>query len=325
MDTNPVPDLGAGRYAPSPSGDLHLGNLRTAVLAWLFARVQDRRFLIRIEDLDERAQPGAAQRQLADLAALGIDWDDDPLVQSEHRARYAQVVAELTAAGRTFECFCSRKDILSAPTAPHAPPGAYPGTCRELSGVALEKRRAAADRPPAIRLRSELTEFTIHDRLHGEYTGAVDDFVLMRFDGTPAYNLVSVVDDAHQGVGQVVRGDDLLASTPRQAYLATLLGHPIPQYAHVPLVLNPAGERLAKRDGAVTISQLAERGIGIAAVVAMIGRSLGLADSLPAMLDGFDPARIPREAWIFDPSELDSSKKVPAQRAPGPLSSPERG
>lgn len=295
---------GAGRYAPSPSGDLHVGNLRTAVLAWLFARCQHRPFLIRIEDLDERARPGAADRQLADLAALGLTWDERPLVQSEHRGRYRQVLQRLDAEGRTFECYCSRKDILSAPTAPHAPPGAYPGTCRNLSAAQRADRRAAIGRPPAIRLRAEVTVFSVADRVHGRYAGSVDDFVLQRFDGTPAYNLVSVVDDAFQGVGQVVRGDDLLSSTPRQAYLATLLGHQLPEYAHVPLVVNDQGVRLAKRDGAVTLRRLADAGVPPGRVLTALAHSLGLAGpdepvSLTTMLARFDPAALPRTAWIF--------------------------
>lgn len=302
MPQRSAPEHRAGRYAPSPSGDLHLGNLRTALLAWLFARSERRPFGLRIEDLDERSRPGAADRQAADLAALGIDWDDEPLVQSEHRDVYAALIDRLTAHGRTFECFCSRKDILAAPTAPHAPPGAYPGTCRDLTDAERARRRAEADRPPAIRLRSDVAEFTVHDRLHGDYTGTVDDFVLARFDGTPAYNLVSVIDDNAQRVGQVVRGDDLLPSTPRQAYLATLLHLPVPEYAHVPLVLGATGQRLAKRDGAVTLEQLAAKGIDAAAVLNALAGSLGLAApgervDTGDLLRRFDPDGLPTEPW----------------------------
>ncbi|WP_029137112.1 tRNA glutamyl-Q(34) synthetase GluQRS [Nakamurella lactea] len=300
----PHSSSGAGRYAPSPSGDLHLGNLRTALLAWLFARAQGREFLVRIEDLDERTRPGAAQRQLDDLASLGLDWDAPPLRQSEHRDRYRAVVDGLADAERSYECYCSRKDILAAPTAPHAPPGAYPGTCRNLPRTERERRRNEIGRPPSIRLRSDTGSFTVTDGLHGAYTGAVDDFVLERFDGTPAYNLVSVVDDAFQGVGQVVRGDDLLPSTPRQAYLATVLGHPVPAYAHVPLVLNDRRERLAKRDGAVTLAELAGLGRSPADALSMLAHSVGLAEpgepvSPALLLSRFDPARLPREPWVL--------------------------
>jgi glutamyl-tRNA synthetase len=175
----------AGRFAPSPSADLHIGNVRTAVLAWLFARSSGRRFLVRVEDLDDRTFADVAQRQLSDLAAVGITWDEPPEYQTAHEARYLTIVDELTERGLTFECFCSRKDILQAPRAPHAPEGAYPGTCRDLDPHERAQRRAAG-RPPAVRLRSDTTEYTVTDVLHGKYTGVVDDFVLRRGDGVPA-------------------------------------------------------------------------------------------------------------------------------------------
>ena len=285
---------GAGRFAPSPSADLHIGNLRTAVLAWLFARSSGRRFLIRIEDLDDRTHDDIARRQIADLAAIGITWDEQPQWQSAHRQRYDDVIDELTARGRTYECYCSRKEILNAPRAPHAPEGAYPGTCRDL-GDAERAARRAAGRPPALRLRSDTAEFTVGDLLHGDYTGVVDDFVLRRGDGVAAYNLAVVVDDAASGVDQVVRGDDLLSSSPRQAYLAALLGHPQPVYAHVPLALNAHGKRLAKRDGAVTLEEL-----GAKRAFSLIAESLGAPGAgLADLLESFDPATLPREPWIY--------------------------
>jgi glutamyl-tRNA synthetase len=287
---------GAGRFAPSPSADLHLGNLRTAVLAWLFARTTGRRFLLRIEDLDDRTDPAIADRQLADLAALGLDWDGPAERQTAHPERYDDVVADLARHGLLYECYCSRKDIASAPRAPHAPEGAYPGTCRDLSDAERATRRAQTGRPPALRLRTDATAYTVHDTVHGEYTGVVDDFVVRRGDGVPAYNLAVVVDDARSGVDQVVRGDDLLASAPRQAYLARLLGHPEPVYAHVPLVLNAEGKRLAKRDGAVTLAE-----IGVARALSLIGASLGLPADLAGMSARFDPAALPRRPWIYQP------------------------
>jgi glutamyl-tRNA synthetase len=287
---------GAGRFAPSPSADLHIGNLRTALLAWMFARSTERRFLLRVEDLDDRTFTDVAQRQVADLVAPGLTWDEPPEYQTAHQDRYRAVVDDLTARGLTFECFCSRRDILHAPRAPHAPEGAYPGTCRGLTAAEVAGRREAG-RPPALRLRSEVAEFTVFDVLHGEYTGVVDDFVLRRGDGVPAYNLAVVVDDAAQGVDQVVRGDDLLSSAPRQAYLGSLLGHPTPSYAHVPLVLNVEGKRLAKRDGAVTLAEL-----GVDRTLALIAVSLGYAaTTLDGMLAEFDAARLPRTAWIYQP------------------------
>lgn len=293
----------AGRFAPSPSGDLHIGNLRTAVLAHLFAASSNRRFLMRVEDLD-RVRPGAQERQLADLATLGLVWDEPVVVQSDRRDAYASVIGGLVADGDTFECFCTRREILDAPSAPHAPQGAYPGTCRDLTEQERAERRRT--RPAAIRLRADVSSFTVADILNGEFTGDVDDFVLQRNDGTPAYNLAVVVDDAASGVDQVVRGDDLLTSAPRQAYLATRLGYAPPEYAHVPMVLNTEHKRLAKRDGAVTLADLAAVGIDATAVLSMIAVSVGLAaDGEPVTMssleDRFSPSALPRDPWIFVP------------------------
>jgi glutamyl-tRNA synthetase len=287
----------AGRFAPSPSGELHVGNLRTAMLAWLFARSTGRRFLLRVEDLD-RARAGAEEQQLRDLAAVGVSWDGDVVRQTDREPLYTAAIGRLAAAGLTYECFCTRREIQEAPSAPHAPQGAYPGTCRRLSTAEVEFRRSV--RPAAVRLRSSATEWTVHDAMHGTFTGVVDDFVLRRNDGVTAYNLAVVVDDAEQGIDQVVRGDDLLPSTPRQAYLASLLNMPVPEYAHVPLVVNADGARLAKRDGAVTLRDLAAIGMPAAAVRRMMLDSLDLpADSLDAALGAFDPAALPRGPWVW--------------------------
>jgi len=288
--------MSAGRYAPSPSGDLHVGNLRTALLAWLFARSTGRSFLMRVEDLD-RVRPGAEEQQLDDLGALGIDWDGGIVRQSDRQALYDDAIDRLTDAGRVYPCFCTRREILDAPSAPHTPPGSYPGTCRDLTDA--ERARRSAERPAALRLRTEVDAWTITDVLHGEVTGTVDDLVLRRNDGVPAYNLAVVVDDGAQDVDQVVRGDDLLTSASRQAYLATLLGHEPPTYAHVPLALNTAGQRLAKRDGAVTRTQLEARGVD---VLALIVESLGLVGTTPTeLLDSFDPQQLPRDPWTVVP------------------------
>lgn len=287
----------AGRFAPSPSGQLHVGNLRTAILAWLFAWSTGRQFLVRVEDLD-RARAGAEEEQLRDLAAIGVRWDGAVVRQTEREPIYAEAISRLTAAGLTYECFCTRREIQEAPSAPHAPQGAYPGTCRYLSPAEVEFRRST--RPAAIRLRAWTDEWTVKDILHGIYTGIVDDFVLRRNDGVTAYNLAVVVDDAHQGIDQVVRGDDLLPSTPRQAYLASLLEVHVPEYAHVPLVVNSDGVRLAKRDGAVTLSDLAEKGIPVEAARDMLLESLGLpAGPLDQALSVFDPMTLPREPWVW--------------------------
>lgn len=297
---------GAGRYAPTPSGDLHVGNLRTALVAWLVARSTGRRFVVRVDDLDpDRSRPEMVARQFADLASLGVVIDDpagfDPARayrESQHRVDYVAAIDDLTRRGLVYECYCTRREIQEAPTAPHLPSGAYPGTCRDLTDA--ERRERRGSRPhPALRLRTGNPHVHIHDALAGDYAGAVDDFVLCRGDGAIAYNLAVVIDDANQGVDQVVRGDDLLSSAPRQAYLAGLLGLPPVDYVHVPLVLGPTGARLAKRDGAVTLSQLADRGIGVDEVRRRLLDSLGLPGNLGAALDVFRVTNLPREPWTF--------------------------
>ncbi|OZC52855.1 tRNA glutamyl-Q(34) synthetase GluQRS [Rhodococcus sp. RS1C4] len=290
----------AGRFAPSPSGDLHLGNLRTALLAWLFARSTGRPFLMRVEDLD-RVREGAEARQLADLRAIGLDWDGPVVRQSERTALYDDAIAHLTAAGMTYECFCTRREIQEAASAPHAPDGAYPGTCRNLTAA----ERATKTRPPAVRLKADVTEFSVHDDVLGAFHGQVDDLVLRRVDGVAAYNLAVVVDDGEQGVDQVVRGDDLLTSSPRQAYLASLLDIPGPTYAHVPLALNAQGKRLAKRDGAVTLEDQAALGLGPRDVLHLLARSLELAEADEQVSPGnilrrFDPQKLPTTPWVFE-------------------------
>ncbi|MCX6406512.1 MAG: tRNA glutamyl-Q(34) synthetase GluQRS [Propionibacteriales bacterium] len=280
----------AGRFAPSPSGDLHVGNLRTALLAWLFARSTGRAFVLRVEDLD-RVRPGAEQRQLDDLAKIGLDWDGPVVRQSERRAAYDAAVEVLADADLVYPCFCTRREVQDAPSAPHLPPGAYPGTCRDLTDAQRAARATA--RPAALRLRAAVTSWTVHDVLHGDVEGVVDDVVLRRNDGTPAYNLAVVVDDAAQDVDQVVRADDLLTSAARQAYLASLLDLPAPTYAHVPLAVNVDGRRLAKRDGAVTL-----RDLGRDRAWSMIVESLGLVGDTPAdLLGSFAAGTVPRRPW----------------------------
>ncbi len=303
MLTDP-PAHGAGRYAPSPSGDLHLGNLRTAVLAWVLARRTGRSFHLRIEDLD-RVREGAEQRQIEDLAALGLGWDGEVVRQSERGQAHAAAVQSLSAQGMVFECYCTRREILEAPSAPHAPPGAYPGTCRDLSPAQREqgrRRMRELRREPALRLRAGVDSWQVHDLWAGEVTGAVDDLVLRRGDGVVAYNLAVVVDDAAAGIDQVVRADDLLSSAPRQAYLAHLLKLPEPGYAHVPLAVSASGARLAKRDGAVTLRDRLALGESPAQVMERIGDSLGLPGCRTAadVLDRWDPASLPRHPWVVD-------------------------
>ncbi len=294
-----------GRFAPSPTGQLHLGNLRTALLAWLFARSAGARFLVRVEDLDRsRVRPGVEEAQFSDLRALGLDWDGPAVRQSERMELYEEAIARLDADELLYPCYCTRAEIRSAASAPHGISASdrYPGTCRELTG-AQRAMREASGRPPALRMRSDGGRIVFDDRLLGRFEEAVDDFVVRRNDGTPAYQLAVVVDDAAQGIGEVVRGADLTDSTPRQILLARLLGLPELRYAHVPLVLGPDGRRLAKRHGAVTLS---ERGEGPDEVHAWMARSLGLARAgeMPSpddLIARFDPERLPREPTVWSP------------------------
>jgi glutamyl-tRNA synthetase len=286
----------AGRFAPSPTGTLHVGNLRTALLAWLFARTAGSGFLVRMEDLDTgRVRPGVAEEQLADLAAIGLDWDGDVVFQSAREELYAAALERLRAAGRLYECFCTRAEIRAAVSAPHGPEAAYPGTCLRLTDAERAERRAAG-RAPALRVRADAVRVAFTDRVLGHQVAVVDDFVVQRNDGAIAYNLAVVVDDAAQGIGEVVRGADLVDSTPRQLFLAGLLGVAAPAYAHVPLVLGPDGRRLAKRHGDVTL-----RDVAAPDAVRWMARSLGLpeAQSARELLGAFDPGRLPVEPTVF--------------------------
>ncbi|MCA0296800.1 MAG: tRNA glutamyl-Q(34) synthetase GluQRS [Actinobacteria bacterium] len=291
----------AGRFAPSPTSDLHLGNLRTALVAWLLARGSGRGFRLRIEDLDTARVAAAgdvARRQQADLAAIGLDVDGDVVWQSQRRDAYAGAVAGLD----NYPCYCTRREIAEAASAPHGDGyRPYPGTCLRLT--AARRAELAATRPPALRVRAGGASASVVDLWAGEVSGVVDDFVLVRNDGVAAYNLAVVVDDLAMGVDQVCRGDDLLSSAPRQAWLAERLGGRAPAYAHVPLAVNAAGQRLAKRDGAVTLADLAATGVTPAQVVSRLAASLDLAEpgepvTAAQLLDRFDPARLPRTPWV---------------------------
>ena len=296
-----------GRFAPSPTGELHLGNLRTALAAWCSARAQHGSFVVRMEDLDPvTSSPVHEAGQLADLAAIGIRSDDVVVRQSERFDRYRDAIERLRADDLVYPCYCTRREIREAAAAPHGEPvpdGAYPGTCRRLS-AADRRARETEGRRPALRLRTDGRMITVDDRVAGRYTGAIDDVVLQRNDGVPAYNLAVVVDDDLQGVTEVVRGDDLLSSTPRQVHLQQLLGLATPTYAHVPLVVGADGVRLAKRHGAVTLSRLAERGVTVERVVAWLGSSLGVdrvddAVTADELASRFRWDTVPREPCVW--------------------------
>jgi glutamyl-tRNA synthetase len=261
---------------------------------------------MRIEDLDAgRVRPGLAEAQLADLAALGLDWDGAVVRQSGRMDHYAAALGRLDAAGLLYPCYCTRAEIRQAASAPHGalPEGAYPGTCRELTARERAERERAG-RPPALRLRAGGAVVGFTDRLLGEHRAAVDDFVVRRNDGAPAYNLAVVVDDIVQGIGEVVRGADLLETTPRQLHVRALLGGPGVTHAHVPLMLGPDGQRLAKRHGAVTLADRAVAGQSPYEVRAELAASVGLAapgeqPTLHELLDRFDPDHLPREATVL--------------------------
>jgi glutamyl-tRNA synthetase len=300
----------AGRFAPTPTSDLHLGNLRTALAAWLAARSSGRRFRLRVEDLDRDRIAAAgpiAARQLDDLAALGLTHDGPVVWQSARTAAYEKALERLD--GLTYECFCSRQEIARATVAPHGDDGLrpYPGTCRDLSAAERAERRRS--RPPALRVRAEGAVVALTDQLAGPTSGTVDDFVIRRGDGLFAYNFAVVVDDACQGVDQVVRGADLLSSALRQAWLARQLGLAVPQYAHLPLAVAPDGGRLAKRDGAIGLARLRRRGWSVGQVVALLARSLGLdcpeQATAAEMVTGFDWSKLPATEWIVPRQILD--------------------
>lgn len=281
-----------GRYAPSPSGDLHMGNLRTALLAWLYAKSMGGQFVLRMEDLDlPRMRPGAAERILEDLRWLGLYWDEGPdnggpyapYTQSERLDIYQHYLAQLQRQGYIYPCYCSRAEIAQIASAPQqgADEGPrYPGTCRHLSAV-QRKLREASGRRPSWRFRvDDERVVTFNDLLAGPTTQqvqqAVGDFIVKRSDGILAYQFAVVVDDALMRINQVVRGRDLLASTPRQILLFEALGFPVPAFAHVPLVLDEQGKRLAKRQQSAGLSPLRERGTTPEQVIGHLAASSGL-------------------------------------------------
>lgn len=311
----PTPPPLCGRLAPSPTGLLHLGNAWAFLLAWLSARSQGGRLLLRLEDIDPvRCREEYSQKILEDLAWLGLTWDGAPLRQSERSHVYEEALNKLQAQGRVYPCFCSRKDLRSLASAPHG--GAeigdagvpYPGTCRNLAPE-LVKERLAKGQKAALRLRCPDLRLNFLDLVQGpQESSALDtggDFALRRSDAVWAYQLATALDDAQSGITQVVRGRDILASTPRQILILRLLDLPAPEYAHIPLLLDTRGERLAKRHQSLSLQSLKTRGVRPQAIIGLLGKLAGLNPAgLPCtpaeLIPAFDYARLPREDLCCD-------------------------
>lgn len=291
---------------------MHLGNARTALLAWLQARSAGGTIVMRVEDLDaQRVVPGAEARILDELRWLGLDWDEGPFRQSERFPKYAAAVRRLLEEGRAFECACSRAEIFRAASAPHAGEDGlrYPGTCHELAPGEAAARAAAAGRATAVRFKGGGERIRFTDLVHGEVEplgeAGLDDFVIQRVDGIAAYQLAVVVDDAEMQVTDVLRADDLLESTVRQIALNRALGFASPRFAHVPLVLAPGGDRLAKRNRPVSIGDLRAAGVAPEAIVGSLAASAGLAPegtrvAASGLVTAFDVKKIRREPVVLD-------------------------
>jgi glutamyl-tRNA synthetase len=301
------------RLAPSPTGALHLGNARSFLLCWLWARARGAALVLRIEDLDgPRVKAGAAEQALEDLAWLGLDWDGPPLVQSTRLPAHLAALERLRAAGRVYPCTCTRKEVEAAASAPHEGEEGprYPGTCRGRWADEAAAR-AASGRDPAWRFRVEPGPVRWEDGFRGPEVRdpARDggDFVVAKRSGEPAYQLAVVVDDAAQGVSDVLRGDDLVPSTPRQLLLYEALGLPPPRFWHLPLVRGADGRRLAKRHGDTRLAHYRAQGVAPERVVGLLAGWSGLALRAPVaareLLAGFALERVPRGDVTFTPAD----------------------
>jgi glutamyl-tRNA synthetase len=313
------------RLAPSPTGALHLGNARTFLVNWLLARQNNWRVILRIEDIDgPRVKKGADREAIDDLQWLGIDWDEGPIYQSQRLDCYRAALKKLLASKHAYYCTCTRKEVDAAASAPHAEDGAvvYPGTCRDRYATADEARRDAGGREPAVRFdtRGQEVDFLdyfgeAHVRFDVEHQ--LGDFVIAKGDGTPAYQLAVVVDDADMGVTDVVRGHDLLDSTPRQAlvYRALGLADRIPAPWHLPLVIGPDGRRLAKRHGDTRLATYRKQGVPAGRVLALLARWCGFVGdfdyiNVPQLLERFSMARMPRERIVMLPAHDEWLRRV---------------
>lgn len=291
-----------GRFAPTPSGRLHLGNVLCAMLAYLSVRSKGGRFLLRIEDVDApRCPRRLAQQAIDDLSWLGFTWDEEPLYQSERSDVYRDVLDKLTEDGHIYPCFCTRAQLMSL-AAPNLGDTqvVYNRACASLT--AAEARERAKTRAPAMRLRVPDEEVAFTDGLFGTQCENLardcGDFILRRSDGLYGYQLAVVVDDALQGVTEVVRGRDILSATPRQMYLQRLLGYPQPDYVHIPLLMDAQGRRLAKRDKDLDLTALSQR-FTPGEILGRLAYSAGLIPEVrPATLESligeFDWAKVKR-------------------------------
>ena len=279
-----------GRFAPSPTGPLHLGSLVAAVGSWLFARAAGGRWLVRMEDIDTpRVVPGSAEEILGALRRYGLEWDGEVVQQSRRTELYERALATLRERNLVYDCGCSRAELQRAASAPLGVEAIYPGTCR--NGLAPGRV------PRAIRFRAPAGTIAFEDLVQGsieeDVSARTGDFVVKRADGPFAYQLAVVVDDAEQGVTQVVRGGDLLTSTARQIALQRALGLPTPEYAHLPLVVNAEGAKLGKRDGALPLPTLDDHRVRKTLRIALEILGIEGAETMEEALTVFDPRRVP--------------------------------
>jgi glutamyl-tRNA synthetase len=295
------------RLAPSPTGAQHLGNARTYLIAWLMARQRGGQIVLRLEDIDSpRVKPGAAAQAVDDLRWLGLDWDSGPIMQTERIPLYLRALKRLQARELVYPCTCTRSDVEQAASAPHDEAGepVYPGTCARLR---VADAAALGDRPFAWRFRAAAVP-PFRDGFRGSVNLARaevgGDFVVWKSHGTPAYQLAVVIDDADNGVSCVVRGDDLVASTPRQLLLYDALGLQAPEFVHVPLVVGPDGRRLAKRHGDTRLSALRAAGVSAEQVIGLLAWSCGWQPHLTPisasrLIPGFNLATIPNQPFVL--------------------------
>jgi glutamyl-tRNA synthetase len=299
------------RLAPSPTGALHLGNARTFLATWALARKHGWRIVLRIEDIDgPRIKPESTQQAIDDLAWLGIDWDEGPTVQSDSLEAYREATQTLLDNGSAYACVCTRKEVELASSAPHADDGStvYPGTCRGRFASPAQAL-ATTGRAAAIRFAVGDEAFAFEDAFAGHRTfdlaRQIGDFVIAKPDGSPAYQLAVVVDDAEAGVTDVVRGDDLIDSVPRQVLLYRALGlaDRVPRYTHLPLVVGTDGRRLAKRHGDTRLATYRDAGVSADRMRALLARWLGIScdDGIGAreFVERFDLAQVPRDPIVF--------------------------